>query len=188
MDVRVEIEWKLSAEELMLLNCGVEVDSWEFLACKEILPVHPKVDHSWVFIGRTDAEAETPILWRPDVKNWLLGKDPDAGKDWRQEEKGTTVDEMAGWHHRLNRHEFESTPGVGDGQGSLACFSPWGCSLTRLKDWTEDSNTLALFPTSSHKFSWVECSLLLYNSRCFPLPLPPLPDTFREFNMLYIKT
>ena len=95
------------------------------LDCKEIHPVHPKGNQSWIFIGRTDADAETPILWPPDVKNWLIGKDLDAGKDWRQEEKGTTEDEMIGWHHRLDGHEFEWTPGVGDGQGGLACCSPW---------------------------------------------------------------
>ena len=81
------------------------------LDCKEIQPVHPKGDHSWIFIGRTDAEAETPIVWPPDVKNWLIWKDPDAGKDWRQE-KGTTEDEMVVWHHRLYGHEFELYPGV----------------------------------------------------------------------------
>ena len=91
---------------------------------KEIQPVHPK-DQSWIFIGRTDAEAETPILWPPDAKNWLIWKDPDIGKDWRQE-KGTTEDEMVGWHHWLNGHEFELTPGLGDGQAGLACCSPWG--------------------------------------------------------------
>ena len=80
-----------------------------------------------IFTGRTDAEAEAPILGPPHVKSWLVGKDPDAGKDWRQEEKGMTEDEMVGWHHRLNGHESEWTPGVGDGQGSLACWSPWGC-------------------------------------------------------------
>ena len=85
------------------------------LDCKEIQPVYPKGDQSWVFIGRTDAEAETPILWPPHAKSWLIGKDPDAGRDWGQEEKGMTEDEMAGWHHRLNGHEFEWTPGVGDG-------------------------------------------------------------------------
>ena len=89
-------------------------------------PVHPKGSQSWIFIGRTDAEAETPILWPPDGKNWLIGKDSDAGKDWRQEEKGTTKDEMVGWHHQLYGHEFEQASGVGDGQGSLACCSPWG--------------------------------------------------------------
>ena len=77
------------------------------LDCKEIKPVHPKENQSWIFFGRTDAEAETPILWPPDAKNWLTGKDPDAGRDWRQEEKGMTEDEMIRWHHRLNRHEFE---------------------------------------------------------------------------------
>ena len=85
------------------------------LDCKEIQPVHPKGNQSWVFIGRTNVEAETPVLWPPDVKSWLTGKDPDAGKDWGQEEKGTTEDEMVGWHHWLNGHEFGWTPGVGDG-------------------------------------------------------------------------
>ena len=90
----------------------------------EIKPVNPKINQSWIFIGRTDAEA--PILWPPDAKNWLIGKDPDAGKDWRQEEKGMTEDEMVGWHHQLDGHEFEQAPGVGDGHGSLVCCSPWG--------------------------------------------------------------
>ena len=109
------------------------------LDCKEIQSVHPKGNQSWIFIGRTDAEAETPILWPSDVKSWLIGKDPDAGKDWRQEEKGTTEDEMVGWHHRLNGHEFGWTPGVGDGQGGLACCSPWGhkeWDMTELLNWT----------------------------------------------------
>ena len=91
------------------------------LDCKEIQPVRPKGNKSWGFIGRTDAEAETPILWPPDAKNWLIWKDPDVGQNWRQEEKGTTEDKMAGWHHQLNGHEFGWTPGVGDGQGGLAC-------------------------------------------------------------------
>ena len=108
------------------------------LDCKEIQPVHPKGDQSWVFIGRTDAEAETPILWPPHVKSWLTGKDPDAGRDWGQEEKGVTEIEMAGWHHRLDGHEFEETPGVCNGQGGLAAAihgvtksQPW------LSNWTE---------------------------------------------------
>ena len=96
------------------------------LDCKEIKPVNPKGNQSWMFIGRTDAKAETLILWPPDVKNWLIWKDPDAGKDWRWEEKGTTKVEMVRWHHRLNGHEFEQALGVGDGQGSLVCCSPWG--------------------------------------------------------------
>ena len=106
--------------------------------CKEIHPVHPKGDQSWVFIGKTDAEAETPILWPPHVKSWLIGKDSDAGRDWGQEEKGTTEDEMAGWHYRLNGHESEWTSGVGDGQGGLACCeSRVTKSRTRLSNWTE---------------------------------------------------
>ena len=95
------------------------------LDCKEIYPVHPK-DQSWVFIGRTDAEAETPVLWPSHVKSWLFGKDPDARRDWGQEEKGTTEDEMAGWHHWLHGHEFWVNSGVGDGQGGLACCDSWG--------------------------------------------------------------
>ena len=92
---------------------------------KEIQPVHPKGNQSWIFIGRTDAEAETPILWPPDTKNWLTGKDPDAGKDWRKE-KGMTEDEIVGSHHRLNGHGFEQALGFGKGEGSLVCCSPWG--------------------------------------------------------------
>ena len=110
------------------------------LDCKEIQPIHPKGDQSWVYIGRTDAEAETPILWPPDMKSWLTGKGPDAGRDWGQEEKGTTEDELAGWHHRLDAREFGWTPGVGNGQGSLACYDSWGCKesdTTEWLNWTE---------------------------------------------------
>ena len=95
------------------------------LDCKEIQSVNPKGNQFWIFIGRTDAEAETPILWPPDVKSWLIKKDLDAGKDWRQE-KGTTKDKMVGWHHRLIGRESEQALGDGEGQGSLACCSPWG--------------------------------------------------------------
>ena len=110
------------------------------LDCKEIKPVNPEGNQSWIFIGRTDADAETPIVWPPDVKNWLIGKDPDAGKDWRQEEKELTEDEMVGWHHRLNGLEFEQASGAGDGQGSLACCSLWDCKeldTTVWLNWTE---------------------------------------------------
>ena len=110
------------------------------LDCKEIQPVHPKGDQSWVFIGRTDVEAEAPIIWPPHVKSWLIGKDSEAGRDWGQEEKGTTEDEMAGWHHQLNRHEFGWTLGVGDGQGGLACCDSWGrkeSDTTEGLNWTE---------------------------------------------------
>ena len=109
------------------------------LDSKEIQPVHPKGNQSWTFIGRTDTEAETPILWPPDVENWFIGKDPDVEKDWRQE-KWMTEDEMVGWHHWLDGYEFEQALGVGDGQGSLACCSPWVLRIrydwvTELIDW-----------------------------------------------------
>ena len=110
------------------------------LDCKEIKPVHSKGNQSWIFIRRTDAEAETPILWLPDAKNWLIGKDPDSGKDWRQEEKGMTEGEMVGWHYWLNGHEFEQAPRVGEGQGSLACCSLRGhkeLNTTERLNWTK---------------------------------------------------
>ena len=110
------------------------------LHCTEIQPVHPKGDQSWILIWRTVAEAEDSIFWPPDVKNWLVWKDPDAGKDWRQEEKGMTEDEMVGWHHQLNGHKFVQALGAGDRQGSLACCSPWGhkeSDMTEWLNWTE---------------------------------------------------
>ena len=110
------------------------------LDCKEIQPVHPKGNQSWVFIGRTDVEAEAPIFWPPDVKNWFTGKDPDAGKDWRREEKGMTEDEMVGWHHWLNGHEFEQTSGDSEGQGSPAAVHGVVKSRARLSNWTELSS------------------------------------------------
>ena len=141
------------------------------LDCKEIQPVHPKGVQSWVFIGRTGAKAETPILWPPHAKSWVIGKDSDAGKDWGQEEKGTTEDEMAGWHHWLDGRESEWTPGVGDGQGGLACFDHGVAkSWTRLSDWTELKDTqhgkiqstkafwiLLMVLTTSPEVSWT-CS------------------------------
>ena len=131
------------------------------LDCKEIQPVHPKGNQSWIFIGRTDAVAETPILWPPDVKNWLLRKDPDAGKDWRQEEKGTTEDEMVGWYHLLNGHEFEQGPGNGEAQGSLACCSPRGRkSQTRLSDWTELNGGIKETGKEEVTSLWGSCWLL----------------------------
>ena len=110
----------------MLLIVVSEKTLESLLDCKEIQPVNPKGNQSWIFIGRTDAEAETPIFWPSDVKNWLMGKDPDVEKDWRQEKKGTTKDEMAAWHHWLDGRESQWTPGVGDGQGALACCHSWG--------------------------------------------------------------
>ena len=125
MDVRVKTIKKAEHQRIEAFELWCWRRRERPLDCKEIQPVNPKDHQSWVFIGRTDAEAETLILWPPDAKNWLTGKDPDTGKDWRQE-KGTTEDEMIGWHHWLNGHEFEQTLGIGDGQGGLACCSPWG--------------------------------------------------------------
>ena len=110
------------------------------LDCKEIQPVHPKGDYSWVFIGRIDGEAEALIHWPPHVKSWLIGKDSDAERDWGQEEKGTAEDEMLGWHHQLNGHGFWWTPGIGDGQGGLACSISWArkeSDTTEQLNWTE---------------------------------------------------
>jgi len=138
--------WELDHKESWVLN------NWCFwtvvlektlespLDYKDIKPVNPKGNQPWIFIGKTDAEAETPILWPPDAKNWLIGKDPDAGKDLRQAEKGTKEDEMVRWHHWLNGHEFEQAPGVGDGLGNLVCCSPWShkqSDTTEQLNWTE---------------------------------------------------
>ena len=112
------------------------------LDCKEIHPVHPKGNQSWIFIGRTDAEAEAPTLWPPDAKNWLLGKDPDAGKDWRREDKETMEDEMIGWPHWLDGHEFECAPGVGDGMLQSIGSQSW----TWLSDWTERTDARCPVP------------------------------------------
>ena len=123
------------------------------LDCKEIQPVHPKGDQSWVFIGRTDVETETPVLWPPVAKSWLIGKYPDAGKDWGQEEKGMTEDKMVGWHHQLSGRGFGWTPRVGDGQGGLTCCGSWGLKeldTTEQLNWTEP-NLLHLFLSSSHR-------------------------------------
>ena len=126
----------------MLLNCG-ELCFWTLespLDCKEIKPVHPKGNQSWIFIGRIDAEAETPILWPPEAKSWLIWNDPDAGKDWEQEEKGTTENEMVGWHHQLSGHGFGWTLGVGGGQGGLVRCGSWGhkeLDTTERLNWTE---------------------------------------------------
>ena len=122
------------------------------LDCKEIQPVNPKGNQSWIFTGRTDAEAETPTPWPPDAKSWLIRKDSDAGKDWRQDKKETTEDEMVGWHHWLYGHEFEQAPGFGDRQGSLVCCSGWG---RKKLDMTEQPNNNAL----SH---WIFTKILYY--------------------------
>ena len=135
------------------------------LDCKEIKPANHKGNQSWIFIGRTDAEVETPILWPPDTKNWLLGKDPDAGKDWKREEKGTTEDEMVGWHHRCNGYEFEQAPGVGEGQGSLACCGSWSNKESDTTEW----------------LNWLKDRLLLVKAGWSTRELrPPLPTENRK--------
>ena len=116
--------WALKNQYFWIVVLGKTLENP--LDCKEIKPVNPKGNQPWIFTGRTDAEVEAPILWPPDVKNWLIGKGLDAGKDWEQEEKGVTEDKMVGWHHQLNGHEFEQTLGDSDGQRSLVCCSPWG--------------------------------------------------------------
>ena len=138
MDVRVGLWRRLSAEELMHLKCGVGEDSWGSLGLQGD-PTSPFWRRSTLdFFGRNDAKAETPVLWPPHAKSWLNGKDSDAGRDWGQEEKGMTEDEMAGWHHWLNGHESEWTPGDGDGQGGLACCISWDRRVGH--DWSTELN------------------------------------------------
>ena len=133
--------WELDYKESWALkNCYfwtvmLEVTLESPLDCKEIQLVHPKGNHFWIFIGRTDPEAETPILWSPDEKNWIIWKDPDAGKEWRWEEKAMTEDEMVRWHHQLDGHELEQAPIDGEGQGILACCSPWGHKESDAAEW-----------------------------------------------------
>ena len=145
--------WELDCEESWVLKnwCFLPVvlektleSPWD---CKEIQPVHPKGDQSWVFIGRTDAKAETPILWPLHAVSWLIVKDPDAGRNWGQE-KGMTEDEMAGWHHGLRGHESEWTPVVGDGQGGLACCGSWGrkeSDTTERLNWTDTHTYICMY-------------------------------------------
>ena len=138
------------------------------LDCKEIQPVNPKGNQSWIFIGRIDAEA--PILWPPDAKKWFNWKDPDAGKDWGQKEKGNTGDEMVGWHHELDGHEFEQALGVGDGQGGLVCCSPWGhkeSDTAEQPNWTESVIITPFFKiksaqTTLSKTQWKHALILHY--------------------------
>ena len=142
MDVRVGYKESWAPKNWCFWTVVLEKTLESLLDCKEIQPVHPKGNKSWIFIGRNDAEAETPIIWPPDAKNWLIGKDPDVGKDQRQEEKGMTEDEMVEWHHWLDGHEFVQAPGIGDGQGSLACCTSWDCKeldMTEQLNWTSQN-------------------------------------------------
>ena len=151
MDVRFGLEEGWAPKNRCFWTVVLEKTLESPLDCKESQLVHPKGDQSWVFIGRTDVEAEIPILWPPDEKSSLIWKDPDAGRDWRQEEKGMTEDEMVGWHHWLNGCESEWTPGVGDGQGGLACCDSWvrkELDMTEWLKWTE--------------LNWIYLMILLY--------------------------
>ena len=155
------------------VECRRRIDAFELWCWRRLLRVpwtarrsnqsNPKGNQSWIFIERTDAEAETPILWLPDVKNWLTGKDPNGGKDWRREETGITEEEMVWWHHWLNGHEFEQAPGVSDGQGSLACCSPWGrkeLDTTERLNWTE-------FNKQTTDWIWINLLFIYYYKYLF---------------------
>ena len=152
--------WELDCEESWVLKnwcfwtVVLEKTLESLLDCKEIQLVHSKGDQSWVFFGRNDAKAETPVLWLPHAKSWLIRKDSDAGRDWGQKEKGTTEDEMAGWHHWLDGHEFLWTPGVGDGQGGLVCCDSWGrreSDTTERLNWNELNLMLENFTLNSYR-------------------------------------
>ena len=146
MDVIVGLWRKLSSEELMLWTVVLEMTLESPLDCNEIHPVHLKGDEPWMFIGRTDVEAESTILWPSHAESWLMGKDPDAGRDWRQEKKETAEDEMAGWDHLLNAHVFDWTLAVGVGQGGRVCCDSWSLKqsdTTEWLNWTE-LNQIAL--------------------------------------------
>ena len=131
--MKVGLQVKAENRGLDDLNCGVGEDFWESLGLQGIKPINPKGNQPWIF-RRTDAEAETPIFWPSEVKSWLIGKDPDVGKDWGQEEKAETEDEMVGWYHQINGHDFEQNQGDSEGQGSLVCCSPW-CPKESDKTW-----------------------------------------------------
>ena len=161
----------------MLLNCVLEKTLESPLDCKEIKLVNPKGNQSWIFIGRTDAEAEALIFWPPDAKNWLIGKDLEAGKDWTQEEKETTEDEIVGWHHQFNGHEFAQTPGGGIGQWSLAWCSPWGHKESDITKWLNNNSghyIIMLYIISPLLMLQLEVSLLWPPSSS-PLLFPPCP-------------
>ena len=157
------------------------------LDCKEIQPVHSEGDQPWDFFGRNDAKAGTPVLWPPHVKCWLIGKDSDAGMDWGQEEKGTTEDEMAGWHHWLNGHESEWTPGVGDGQGGLACCDSWGhkeSDTTEWLNWTENMYNIKMITLAIVKCTIPWHSELLHC--CALIATIHLQNVFSSPNVRYI--
>ena len=152
------------------------------LDCKEIQPVHSEGDQPWDFFGRNEGKAETLVLWPPHVKSWLIGKDSDVGKDWEQEEKGTTEDEMVGWHHQLDGHKFGWTPGVGDGQGGLACCDSWG---RKESDTTERLNWTELTMDSKNRNRKLENHLLKADSLLARSSCPPV--TCKSSRVLFVK-
>ena len=169
MDVRVGLWRKLSAKELMLLNCGVGEDFWESLGLQGD-PTSPFWRRSTLgFFGRNDAKAEIPVLWPPHAKSWLIGEDSDAGRDWGQEEKGMTEDEMAGRHQRLDGREFEWTPGDGDGQGGLVCCDSWGHRVRHY--WVTELNWTECIWSSYWKLSTPQhTNDLIYHLSLIPCP------------------
>ena len=179
MDVRVGLWRRLSAQELMLLNCGVGEDSWKSLGLQGD-PISPfwKRSALWDFFGRNDAKAESPVLWPPLTKSWLIGKDSDAGRDWGQEEKGMTEDEIAGWHHWLDGRESGWTPGVGDGQGGLACCDSWGrkeLDTTERLIWSDliaKHHRLALKSEVWSRKRVISCSNIHFPGAAHPGPYP----------------
>ena len=154
---------------------------------KEIQPVHPKGNQPWIFIGRIDAEAEVPILWPPDAKNWLIGKDPDAGKDWRQEEKGMTEDEMVQSYHQLDGHEFEQALGVGDGQGSLECCSPWDCIES---DWVTELNWFTMIYNVCFRYTakWFSYMYTYVYSFSGSFLIRVITEYWADFPVLYSRS
>ena len=166
----------------MLSNCGVEKTLESPLYSKEIKPVSDKGNQPWIFIERTDAKVEAPVLWPPDVKNWLTGKNPDAGKDWKQKEKGATEDEMIGWHHRLHGHEFEQTPGSSEGQGCQSCCTPLDYKES---DTTEQLNSNSKSPwTCSNSFE-LELLVMLSDHLTFYSSLLLLPSVFTSIRVFF---
>ena len=154
MDVRIGLEESSAPKNWCFWTVVLEKTLESPLDCKEIHPVHSKGDQPWVFFGRNDAEAETLVLWPSHVKSWLIGKDSDAGRDWGQEGKGMTEDEMAGWHHRLDGCEFEWTPGIGDGQGGLVCCNSWGLKESDKTEWLNWTELKTLRGSISDGFSY----------------------------------
>ena len=169
----------------MLLICGIGEDSWGSLGLQGDQTINPKENDSRIFMGRTDAEAEAPILWPSDAKSWLIGKDSDTGKDWRQGEKGMTEDKMVGWHHQLSGHEFEQALRVGEGQGSLACCTPWGHKeLTTTEKWT------AKYICTSTSISLLFFNILFHYGLSQDIEYSPLCYRVGPcgLSILYIKT